>query len=691
MDARGNSRLRDSENKLVIELPTTTVSELTITDLDAVDELMKRCGSTLGFLPHAALEDYLKKKGVLGAKAQDGGLVGYVMFASNRDRFRIAQLCVSEAYRGQGIARQLLDAMEAIVSTQKVIMLRCRNDFAAHGMWPKLGFVPISESPGRSREGHLLTLWRLQLAPDDQLELFRANLSDDVLDVVIDAQIFFDFDSPDSDVAQPSKAMISDVFVDLVNLWFTDELLSEINRSRSATERHEARTRCGQFLEVKHHPRLVDGFVTKLKQILPDRTASQLSDIMHLAKTAASDIDVFVTRDGPLLSKAAQLHEAVNLQVISPTALIVKLRELSETQPYVADYVSGPGLAWRRLSSAELLAFPFYRFLHHGEIPRELEMKVGSFLSDASGSEVEVLWSGDEPIVLRGLAYGSPGALTVSLCRVATSVRSSSMRRFPIADAINRTVVNGLEVVKVEDATVSIDMLPDLLEMGFTRCDGGFIRFCLAHYLDQGTALSRVAGLAPNCAGNYENMSRLELERCCSPLISDVEQNFFLISIRPSYARNLVDRRLSSSDMFGGDPEVLLRWGNVYYRAATYHKMLTAPGRILWYVSGDSKEIAAVSHLDEVVIDKPKELFKRFRRYGTFEWRHLYQTCGGDTSKMVMALLFSHTFPLRRRVPLGEIWKVFDGDGVSRMLQSPRRLQSGTFRRLFKLGYPEYS
>ena len=75
--------------------------------------------------------------------------------------------------------------------------------------------------------------------------------------------------------------------------------------------------------------------------------------------------------------------------MISPTALIVKLRELSETQPYVADYVSGPGLAWRRLSSAELLAFPFYRFLHHGESPRELEMKVGSFLSDASGVKLK--------------------------------------------------------------------------------------------------------------------------------------------------------------------------------------------------------------------------------------------------------------------------------------------------------------
>ena len=112
------------------------------------------------------------------------------MYAANRDRFRIAQLCVSEAHRSLGVARQLLEALKASATTQKVITLRCRNDYLAHGMWRMLGFVPIDESPGRSKEGHLLTLWRLQLARHDQLELFRANMSDAVLDAVIDAQIF---------------------------------------------------------------------------------------------------------------------------------------------------------------------------------------------------------------------------------------------------------------------------------------------------------------------------------------------------------------------------------------------------------------------------------------------------------------------------------------------------------------------
>ncbi len=679
------------EDKLMEEEPTTPISVLTIADIDSVDELMKRNGNTLGFLPRPALEEYLAKEGVLGAKNQDGQLVGYLMYAGNRDRFRIAQLCVTDSRRGEGVARDLLEVLKESASTQKVITLRCRNDFPAHRLWPKLGFVPISESTGRSKEGHLLTFWRYQLARHDQLELFRANMSDDVLDAVIDAQVFFDFDRPDSNLTQPSKVLISDLFLDSVNLWFTDELLSEINRSSSAAKREEARTRARQFLEAKHHPSLVDSFRAKLKQILPSRTPNQLSDIMHLAKTAASEIDLFVTRDQLLLDRAAQIGVAASVQVLSPTALILKLQELSGDHPYAPEHVSGPGLSWRRLTSEELLGFPFDRFLQHRERPGDLRTRVHSFLSDTPRTEVEALWSSKEPVAIRGMAYSSPSVLTVLLCRVASSVRSSSMRLFPIADVINRAVTRGIDVVKVDNSAVPLDLLPATLEMGFTRWDGGFVRFCFTRYLEQDGVLSTIAGLLPGCGDNYGDMSSLELERSCSPLITDAAQSYFLIPIRPNFARSLIDRHLSSSDMFGGDPDVLLRWSNVYYRTASQHRMLTAPGRILWYVSGNSREIVATSHLDQVVLDRPKELFRRFRRYGAFEWRHLYKTCDGDVSKKVMALLFSHTFPFRRRVPLNEIWEVFDEDGVARSLQSPRSIHLGTFQKLLELGYSEQS
>ena len=664
-------------------------SVLKVVDLDAVDELMKPNSGTLGFLPRAAIEDHLQKEWVLGAKTPDGRLVGYLMYAANRDRLRIAHLCVSETHRGQGIARMLLGALKASATTQKIITLRCRNDFPANEMWRKLGFVPIAESPGRSKEGHLLTLWRLPLARLDQLELFRANLSDDVLDAVINSQIFFDFDRPDCAVTQPSKALVSDLFVDSVSLWYTDELLSEIGRNPCASDREEARTRLSQFSEVRHDPLLVESFAAKLSKMFPGHSTNQQSDIMPLAKTAASEIDIFVTRDRQLLNKAAQIDEAVNVRVLSPTGLIIELRELSEKQPHKPDYVSGLGLSWRRLTPGELMTFPFDRFLDQGERLGELETKVNTVLSDTPATEIEVLWSRDEPVAMLGLVVEPSRTLTVSLCRVAKAFRTSPLGSFPILDAINRAVAKGFEVLTVEESAISLEQSPNLSEMGFTRCTGGFIRFCFTRFQERESVLAEIRRLAPDCAVNYENMSGLDLERSCSPLISDAAQNYFLIPIKPGFARNLVDRHLSSSDMFGGDPDVLLRWRNVYYRASTRHKMLTAPGRILWYVSGSSGEIAAVSHLENVVLETPKELFRKFKRYGTFEWRNLYDLCGGDISKNVMALLFSHTFPLRRRVPLDEVREVFGQDDVGLTLQSPSKIEPGTFLKLFSLGFPE--
>ena len=286
------------------------VLKLTSVDLGAVDDLMKRYSGTIGFLPQQALEHYLNSESVLGAKTHDGQLVGYLLYAAYHDRFRVAQLCVSEKFRGLGIAKKLVEALKVSATTQRVIRLSCRNDFPAHHMWPRLGFVPLEEKPGRSKEGHPLTLWRLTLARDDQMALFRANVSDDVLDVIIDAQIFFDFDKPNSD------ALLSDFFVDSLNLWITDELFTEISRNKNRLQREDTRRRARQFLQVQHDPTLVDGFTRSLKQVLQGSSPSQLSDINH-PKAASSDVRVFVTKDRGILKKASQIADLTSTRIIS--------------------------------------------------------------------------------------------------------------------------------------------------------------------------------------------------------------------------------------------------------------------------------------------------------------------------------------------------------------------------------------
>ena len=235
-----------------------TVSKLTSAWLDAVDELMKLNSKTLGFLPKQALQEFLNKGGALGAIGNDGQLVGYLLYSSYPNYFRITHLCVAKRYRGKGIAARLVIRLRNEADTQKIIKLNCRRDFPANDMWPKLGFVAIDEKPSRSKEGHRLTIWNLTLAPEDQLQLFQAKTSDEILDVIIDAQIFFAFDEPDSDKTMPAKALLSDFLVDSLNLWITDELLNEINRNNDTKQRENARNRAHNSFQIEYDPRSVE-------------------------------------------------------------------------------------------------------------------------------------------------------------------------------------------------------------------------------------------------------------------------------------------------------------------------------------------------------------------------------------------------------------------------------------------------
>ena len=669
----------------------TTVSQLTTADVHAVDKLMKRNSKTLGFLTRETLlEGFLNKKCALGAKTDGGQLVGYLLYANYPKYFRIAHLCVSEDFRGQGIAKRLVESLKNSVTTQHVIKLHCRRDFPAHHMWPELGFVPLDERPGRSSAGHRLTLWRFLLAPDDQLSLFQAETSDESLDVVIDAQVFFDFCKPDSNATKPSKALFSDFLIDSLNLWITDELFVEIDREKDQSRRKTSRQRAYEFSRVSHNPQSFEHFEEILTRLLPRNSQTQQSDIRQLAKAAASEVKTFVTRDQALLNKAGEIANLTKLRVVSPTALIIQVHESSQRQSYAPDRIAGPNLRWQRLTADDFVDFPFESFLKQGERKGQFRERVEFFLSDPNCYKCGLLWSENEIVAIR-VHSSSSDVLITHLARVARSADQSLFGRFLIVDTISKAVERNLSIVKFEEIFLSLspNLIPDLMETGFTRSNDSFVRFCFSLCLGRQEVLSRIAELSSDSTSRYEEMTDLELERCCSPLsLESTDQNHFLIPIKPGYAMSLVDRDQSGSDLFGGKTSVLLRWDHVYYRRRTHHQTLKPPARILWYASGNQKQLVALSHLDEVEIDSPKTLFRKFKKFGILEWKELYEMCGGDPSKKIMALKFSHTFPLREPVSLSAMKTVFKDDGIGLWLQSPLKIPPETFRKLFQRGYP---
>ena len=669
-----------------------TITHLTLADLDAVDELMKRYGRTLGFLPREALQSYLMRErgGVLGAKTNAGQLVGYLLYAANPNYFRITHLCVLEAYQRQGVAKRLVNDLKDSATTQRSIKLNCRRDFPANDLWPELGFVPVDEKPSRSGNGYLLTSWHLTLArgPQLELELFQAKTSSKTLDIIIDAHIFFDFDEPDIDKTMPSKTLLSDFLVDSLELWITDELLNEINRQENSEKRKRSRDRARSFSIVESDPILFEGFEERLKGLFPGRTLSQKSDIRQLAKAAASDIKTFVTRDRDFLNRSKEIFDITGLEVINPAKLIIQLYELSDRQSNTPDRISGLNLRWDRLTSNDLTGFPFNSFLRYRERKGKFREKLESLIVQHGLYECELLRSGDNIIALRVLTIGANQKLISPLARISLSADSSLFGRFLIVDTISKAVEKKMDMVKFEDSALTPSLIPNLLEMGFVQYDRGFVRFCLSRCISRGEALSIISELCPESTSKYSDISDLDFERRCSPVALDsTEQNYFLIPIIPVYAMGLIDRHQSAEDLFGGDPNVLLRWNNVYYRKASHHKMLKSPGRILWYASRSKKQIVAVSCLDEVIIDTTKELFRKFKKFGILQWRDLYKMCDGDPSQELMVLKFSNTFLFQNSISLEDVRDIYAKNNVKLSLQSPSAVPPKIFHDLFQKGY----
>lgn len=159
----------------------------------------------------------------------------------------------------------------------------------------------------------------------------------------------------------------------------------------------------------------------------------------------------------------------------------------------------------------------------------------------------------------------------------------------------------------------------------------------------------------------------------------------------PEWAENLFDEELAKQDIFGAKKELALRREVVYYRSAKNSGGLTAPGRILWYVSQgkkpghyyQAKAIRACSRLDEIIIDTPKNLFQQFRRLGIYSFNDVLKTANNDLGKKVMAIKFSDTEIFSDPIAFDDIQSILEKKIT---LQSPYKISSKYFGRLYNKG-----
>jgi len=680
--------------------------------LPTVKALGRANAKTLGMFPAGAFDEYASRNQILGAISSGGILMGYLLYRVAKERAMITHLCVDEPWRGRGIPKVLVERLSENSKAQGLrgVGLHCRRDYETSRLWPKLGFVPLHDKPGRSHDGTELTFWWLDHKRPDLFGVAGAATSvpDDRLVVVLDANVFFDLCNDSDPESAESKALIADWLQEVVEFRLTDEIFTEINRNGDSNERDRQRALARRKHEVLTPP--LDAVAeagTSIRKLFPEtlRDADE-SDLRQLSKTIVAGIRFFVTRDDRLCGISDDVLDLAGLTILRPAALINRLDSLRHESEYQPRRLAGSSFRIRRATSGdEDRLLSAFQASSMGENAASFRKRLRGLLASPVSARCFVAETVQgKPLALYGLSLGSPGSLEIRLFRVGRGTLAPTLARHLLARALQEAAQEKRNSTILTEPHLDRAVLSALEEDGFTCLDGVWLKLNLAvadtsqgiaRKLDD-LASSTAAGssLAATLAaamkawqGARGVADAVALERALWPAkMIDAEIPCFIVPIQPNWAQSLFDEGLANQELFPQAPELVLKREQVYYRANQACGLI-APGRILWYVSRDANRhgtmsIRACSRLDELVVDRPKALFSRFRRLGVYEWRDVFRTAKQDLERSIMALRFSDTELFRSPVSRDQFRRL----GVSSNLQSPVRIVKEQFAEIYKLG-----
>jgi hypothetical protein len=297
--------------------------------------------------------------------------------------------------------------------------------------------------------------------------------------------------------------------------------------------------------------------------------------------------------------------------------------------------------------------------------------------------------------------------LHIPLFRVTSSSLSATLARHLLFHLLKQAVREGCHAIRITDRFLDSETIQALKTESFLEAQGGWFRICIAQVAPAGELLSKSQALAneeryssPVLRSYISNLSpehlsanptlTADFERAFWPAkVADARLPTYIVPIQPQWAQHLFDEGLAAQDLFGTRLDLALSREAAYYRSSS-PPHLKAPARILWYVSKDKRgrfggtgELRACSRLEEVVMDAPKSVFRRFRRLGIYEWKHVLETAGGNIDGRLMALRFCDSEALRTRLSWKQMQTILKESGIRTQLQSPTEITHEVFVRLY--------
>lgn len=689
---------------IVIEIDQTSKH------LPKVKALGAANSQTLGFFPEGAFDDYAGRKQILVALDDSHSCVGYLLYRISQERAIIVHLCVDASSRTAGIATSLFSHLKEAVKDLRGIGLRCRRDYEASKLWQKLGFVAQYDQPGRGKVRTDLTYWWFDnghptLFTDAIVEQVKSKIC-----VAIDANIFFDLFDASRVGHIESGSLRADWISDAIELCVTDEILNDINRSKDDAERRRERELVKQFTCLPCDQARLSSVAESLKDFFQERMSPRdESDRWQLARTIAANTQFFITRDQRLLDLSAKVYETFGATILRPTDLIIHLDELRREVEYAPQRLAGT-LSEIRLVQAgqEDNLTEKFQAAALGESKSSFKSHLRTILADPDRNACYVAFAvNKEPIALFALNRTESDTLEIPLIRIARGPVATTLVRYVIFRAVVQAASEKRIVTHVTDPYRDETVSSALSEDGFLVTQQSSIKLSvpLAVTARELSGHLQSLGLRNPDARKYcdefakslsdpATISKVEttseIERLLWPAkIIDAYIPTFLVPIKPEWAKELFDETLAGQTLFGAKLELGLSREGVYYRSKNPAAGIKAPARILWYVSYGQRftgtgHVRACSRLDDVIIDRPKNLYRRFRRLGIYDWNHVFDLAKQNVDSQIMALRFSDTELFTNPIEWNELQQVLRSFGCKTQIQSPVAVSPELFAEIYR-------
>lgn len=695
-----------------------TIEEIDETSphLETVIALGDANKKTLGFFTEGAFRESARERVILIALNPQKNCIGYLLYRPVRrsNIIVIVHLCVDPAYRGRGVTKQLVNSLSQKTQNFYGIQLKCRRDYGIDRMWETLGFIPLNDRPGRSKEGKLLTVWWLDHGHPTIFSQAAAQQLESKICAVIDTSIFLELHGNEDIESAESDSLLADWLQDYLELCITDDIFKAINAISDVHLRKRKRLLGDTFTKIHCERQAFETKFKSLNRLISSINFDEINEalVRQLAQAIAADYLIFLTRDPKILALADAVYENFSLAIMTPTDLIVKLDDVRrDTQYQPVRFLGIQNLTIQLIDSKfdKLLLTNCFHAVDRAETIADFQRNLRQIIYNPDKFKCHVVLDGEnQPLALIAYCQYKNHELEVTMLRVKRGVLAAALARYLLFHSISVSVKENRQFTRLTDQYFDEIVIQAIQEDAFVRVKNGYLKANPPVAETAADLSQKLANLAkigeeynfcmkiadtlntPELIQDIGTMAELE-RRLWPAKIIDADLPTFMIPIQPRWAKDLFDEELAKQYIFGSQIELALKRELVYYRSKWANGGLRPGviGRILWYVSSNSsftlgtKEVKACSRLEEVIIDKPEKLYRQFRSLGVYELKDLMKIAKDEANADIMAIRFSHTQLFPNPLTLNRIQGIL---GKQTTVQSVFRLPETKFGIIYKEG-----